>query len=586
MFKSVIYIFFIFLSFNKILFAHNIIANILDHKAEQKLDPNIEQNIRTNLSILHLPDDSHPTEEIIQELFFRSEQEIIESLQPYGYYSPTFKKSLQTYQNLYVANFKINLGPLTKISEINLTINGPGKYDFNYLKLLKTLDLTKNDVFLANKYERAKQNLVSYFVNNGYLNANFSQNEVIVDLESNNAEIYLTLETDQKFYFGRVDFNKIYLSENLLRNYIDFNQYDPYQAKKLLNLQSNFAKSGYFKDINITPKPDYDNYTVPVNVSLTLDKPNQYIIGAGFGTDTGVRGKLGYNRRYLNQLGHKFHIEGQLAEIYSNIEADYLIPGAKPQTDNYKLAVNYSDEEFNEQPSKILNLKFNATKKLTKWERIIGLSYKNEKYKPYTNDTRIKNHLLKPNLTLIRSIKDDPLNPTYGKRLEINLAGALEEALSDTSFLQAYLKFKWLSQLSENINALSKIELGATLPDKLEKLPLSERFYAGGDQSLRGFGYRSLPRAIVDDEYQPRGGTYLTIGSIELIYKKYDPLAFSIFADAGNAFRSNLNDKVQLGIGGGFSYRTPLGPVKIALAKPVTDAARSVRLHASFGPEI
>ncbi|MNG41378.1 Translocation and assembly module TamA precursor [compost metagenome] len=58
------------------------------------------------------------------------------------------------------------------------------------------------------------------------------------------------------------------------------------------------------------------------------------------------------------------------------------------------------------------------------------------------------------------------------------------------------------------------------------------------------------------------------------------------FVDAGNAFRPSMNDPIVVGTGAGVEWITKLGPIKVALAKPLSKDSNAWRVHASFGPEL
>ena len=191
-----------------------------------------------------------------------------------------------------------------------------------------------------------------------------------------------------------------------------------------------------------------------------------------------------------------------------------------------------------------------------------------------------------PMLELKKSIRDNPNNPKNGTTRIFRVKGSVENIGSDISFAQIYYQHRWLHTFENDTKSLLRIELGATTPQTEDKVPLSQRFFAGGDTSIRGFGYRSLPAEIDKNGIrQPVGGSYLLIGSLEFSKPIKAPLGGHVFVDTGNAFRSS-RDNLQVGVGLGLSYDTRFGPIKFSVAKPLTNAANSWRIHATFGPEV
>jgi translocation and assembly module TamA len=127
-------------------------------------------------------------------------------------------------------------------------------------------------------------------------------------------------------------------------------------------------------------------------------------------------------------------------------------------------------------------------------------------------------------------------------------------------------------------------EAGATAGAGVEELPSSLRFFAGGDTSVRGFGFQQL--GPVDDDGNLIGGRYLLVGSVE-----YDhPIGggkwgVAIFIDLGNAF-NDFNDYELKGGGGvGLRWRSPVGPLRLDLAH-APDSNDNFRIHFTMGPDL
>ena len=116
-----------------------------------------------------------------------------------------------------------------------------------------------------------------------------------------------------------------------------------------------------------------------------------------------------------------------------------------------------------------------------------------------------------------------------------------------------------------------------------EELPASVRFFAGGDNSIRGYAYQSLgPK---DDQGDVVGGRNLLVGSVELERRLLDKWGVALFADSGNAFdRAHVDPRTGIGIG--IRWRSPVGPVRLDIAHPLNDSKDTFRIHFSMGPEL
>jgi len=478
------------------------------------------------------------------------------------------------------------LGTPVRIQKITLAVTGDGQNDPRLKDIKQAFQMQPGNIFDHMLYEQGKKALLSQAIQNGYLDAIFSTHRVEVNIDTVSCDLFLTLDTQQRHYFGAITFSETELSNKLLSRYPSFTQGDVYSPEKVLTLQSHLGQSDYFSEVNVKPQTTPDSTVVPVQVELKDAKPNLYVLGAGYGTDTGIRGKAAWTRRRLNSLGHRFHAEARVSEVYEKFEADYLIPGKYPATDNIALHGGYFEEEYTEKTSELYEAGITQLRQFNTWQRKLALAYLHETYTAYITNEPIQSELILPSVTFIQTKRDNAAAPTRGRRIEINMRGSVDALFSDTSFFQAYMQCRWLHAFNDTLKALVRTDLGFTLPDDSERLPLSQRFFAGGDLSIRGYGYRSLPNEIDKEGNRlPVGGAYLGIASFEIVKTIKKPFGVLAFVDAGNAFRT-FGDEIAVGTGVGIEWQTRLGPVKFAIAKPLSKDSEAWRIHASFGPEI
>jgi translocation and assembly module TamA len=180
-------------------------------------------------------------------------------------------------------------------------------------------------------------------------------------------------------------------------------------------------------------------------------------------------------------------------------------------------------------------------------------------------------------------VADNRLRPKRGWRASLDVQGAYSALLSDLSFIRIRAEGKWIASPGPG-RFLTRTELGATETDDFGRLPAAYRFFAGGDQSVRGYAYESLGPENADGEVI--GGRYLATGSLEYEHPVKGNWSAAIFADAGNAL-NGLTGDVKTSLGVGVRWQSPVGPLRLDLAFPVRDSdADLVRLHFSMGPEL
>jgi translocation and assembly module TamA len=109
------------------------------------------------------------------------------------------------------------------------------------------------------------------------------------------------------------------------------------------------------------------------------------------------------------------------------------------------------------------------------------------------------------------------------------------------------------------------------------------RFFTGGAQTVRGYAYQSLGPVDVDGNVV--GGRYLMIGSIEYEHSFNKDWGAALFYDGGNA-ANNLTDKLARGAGFGMRWKSPVGTVRVDLARALSLENKPWRLHINIGPDL
>ena len=165
----------------------------------------------------------------------------------------------------------------------------------------------------------------------------------------------------------------------------------------------------------------------------------------------------------------------------------------------------------------------------------------------------------------------------------MNIRGAVETFLSDISFVQASVNAKFIRSFWENGRILVRGDLGITETSEFDRLPTSLRYFAGGDNSIRGFGYEDLgPR---DEDGDVIGGKYLAVASVEYEHRIKEKWSVAGFVDAGNAFNSFSGD-IEYGSGFGVRWLSPVGLIRVDLAMGLSEPDHPVRLHIVIGPDL
>jgi len=156
---------------------------------------------------------------------------------------------------------------------------------------------------------------------------------------------------------------------------------------------------------------------------------------------------------------------------------------------------------------------------------------------------------------------------------------------SDFHFLRWIFESRKYSKLMEGYVVAARIKIGSMKPLYQDPVtPLEERFYAGGSNSVRGWGRSRL--GPLNAENVPIGGNSLLEASVEVRYPVYKLLSGVVFYDMGNVWKEYFTFPVQelrYASGGGLRFQTPIGPIRLDVAWPLGEGKRPLQLHISIG---
>ena len=215
------------------------------------------------------------------------------------------------------------------------------------------------------------------------------------------------------------------------------------------------------------------------------------------------------------------------------------------------------------------------------WERGIGLRMEQERFS--VGDDEGNSTLLLPSISFAKTHSTGGVDPRRGYSLQFGLQGAKEGLLSDIDLIHATAGARGLYTIWDKHRLLARAQLGALSSSDYSSVPPTLRFFAGGDQSVRGYGYRTL--SPVDETGDYIGGRYLVASSVEYQYEFIDKWRAAVFVDHGDAVDS-LSDPLETSAGFGIRWVSPVGPIRVDIAQSLSDSDEGFRIHFAMGPEL
>jgi translocation and assembly module TamA len=323
-----------------------------------------------------------------------------------------------------------------------------------------------------------------------------------------------------------------------------------------------------------TPQPPGGANILPVLVRVTENKEKNTSVSIGYSTNTGARAGVSYAD--LNVFGKRMKSNLIYEQRRQDARVDFYWPTtAKGYNDS--IGAGYLRTNINGEIIRTTSISAKRTWGTPLLERNLTLEALTEQQ---TIDdlltTRSKSVPLTFSIT--KRALDSLVLPTRGYVLNASLGAAFLPVLTDERFVRAYARFIEYHPLGDSGTLLVRGEAGMLASRDKAGVPASFLFRAGGDQSVRGYGYQQLGvpagTAII-------GGRYLLTGSVEYDYWFKPPWGAAVFYDFGNAADTWHELRPKVGYGVGARWRSPVGPVGIDIA--YGKSAHEVRLHFSLG---
>jgi translocation and assembly module TamA len=551
------------------------------------IDGELEANVRAMLEIARAADEGAPLSSArVRQLHDGSEDDIRLALQPFGFYEPVVRSSLRRSEDAWIARYVVEPGAPTIVRSASVELSGDGADSPAFRREAAEFPLQPGDTLRHAPYETAKIALLAIAADSGYLDADFDTTLILVDREADTAGILIRFDTGPRYHFGPVTFEQSILDPEFLRTRIPFERGDLFRQDRLLELHGNLAEDPYFVSVSVMPRPDLAvGLEVPIEVELEPQRPQSYEVGAGYGTDTGPRARAAARFRRLNRRGHNAEVEVTGSLLEQSVSTRYTIPAVLHPTGALTFLAGYAALNPEEVNSRTALVGARLTRRRFGWNESFSLTYQRAGFE-IGADTAVSS-LLTAGTAYDRTWAESQVYPMRGLRTRLEVTGAHSALLSDATFVRAVAGVKAIRGLGPRLRGIVRGDIGRLFTDDFSELPPAIRFFAGGDQSVRGYRYQALgPR---DELGNSTGGRLLLAGSIEADYRVLDRWAVAVFTDAGNALDSFSLD-LQYAVGAGVRWLSPVGLVRLdgafAIERPEAVSGGDFRLHVMIGPDL
>ena len=562
------------------------------------VDEQVRTNVLAYLSFERYKKRTDLSTDTIERLHNLVEREVQSALKPYGYYEPGVESEVKDLgHGVWRVTVDITPGTPVLIEKADVKVDGPGATDPLFERITQKSPLHPGDRLNHATYEAVKSDLQRTAATYGYLDAKLIRNELVVDPKSHKANITLEMETGERYRFGKTTIEQTSVRDSLVRKYLRYKEGDYFDLTQVLRTQFALDDAQYFANLEVLPQDaDHQGHVIPMDIHADKSRRNRYSFGAGYATDTGVRGTLTWENRRLNSLGHRFSVTLEASQVERYLlQARYIIPIGDPAVENLTFQGTVDQLQLADVLTHTQSVGPAITAMVSNWQYVMFANA--TKTADDTVAGSSTERMLVPGIDVASVPKGYLGEPIFQHPFFAELRGSNAAIGSDSNFLQLHMQAEHVFQIADKWHLLLRDEVGATLVSNFDRLPAIMRFFAGGDNSVRGFAFDELSpidtvckkapagSATAGQCYQIRdGGKDLITGTFEVIRDLPHNFGVATFFDYGNAF-NHFGDPIEYAAGVGFRVRLPVVTLGIDIAEPLSING-GPRLHINFSPKL
>jgi len=546
----------------------------------------IADNVRDYLTLTRYVDRDDLTDAQVRKLADRAVDEAADALRPFGYYQPTVKSRTSRDDPRWIVRLRIKPGEPVLMESVQVRISGPGSEEPALAAIAPTSSLQPGTRLDHAAYERLKTDLVRTALELGYLDVKLVRRELRVDPPRRQASAEIGLETGGQYRFGELSIAQDFIDEDLLMRFVRFKPGAVFSSDRIRSTQYALEDSNYFSDVRIlTGRRDPDTLTVPVTIQADRIKRDRYTASLGYGTDTEMRGRFAWDNRRVNSRGHRWRIELTGSAVLQDAIARYMIPVGDPALEKLEFTAGYINEKLGDVDSERLEATAGLTQALGKWQRVLFTKLQNEK-SDFPDGTRNEDLLLIPGISYASMPPNFLTGWVRDAAYYAELSGSPQTLGSDVSYLRFYGRAEKVWPISGPWYVRVRGELGTSWVNEFSELPASQRFFTGGDRSVRGFALDELsPPGEPGDTATPTssskkgvGGEHKVVASLEIERDLPRNFRIAAFYDTGNAF-NDWSTPLEYSVGIGVRWKLPMLLIGIDVAQALSEPDRKPRLH-------
>ena len=483
--------------------------------------------------------------------------------------------------------FPIQEGPRFKVGTVD--IDGDLIADKQlFLGMLSIRD----EEFMNRQVLRADILKISdYYAEHGYAFADIRP-QMEKSASGTRVDLSLKVEKGDLVYINRISIRgNTRTRDNVIRRDLHIAEGGLFDAKGIRTSSQKLQRLDFFEEVNITPEPALDPAKMNVVVDVKEKSTGQFSIGAGYSSVDKVifMGEISENN-FLG-IGHRLALSGNVGSTSSRYNLSWTNPRVNDSNLSTGIDLFNWEREYDDytKESKGGALRFGHPL-WEKWRMYESYSYTDTELSDVDEDASyiIRESQNVPitsafKVSFVRDTRNRLYGASTGSKNQLSIKYAGGPLGGDAAFTRTEATSSWYYPLPLGTVFHVLGAAGYTWENETDKLPVYERFYLGGMNSIRGFEYGKV--SPIDPETGDRiGGNMMWYTNVELVVPLFQEqgLYGVLFFDAGNAIAEDYDwdrEEVAKAIGAEIRWLSPMGPIRIVYGynlDPLADEPESV----------
>jgi outer membrane protein insertion porin family len=467
--------------------------------------------------------------------------------------------------------FRIEEGPRYRVGTVNIT----GDLLKDKEELLSLLKIRDEEFLNRQTLRNDALKLTDMYAEQGYA---FAEIHPKVDraADSRRVDIIFQIDKGPLVYFNRVEVSgNTRTRDNVIRRDLEVREGGLFDSKAIRQSTENLQRLGHFEEVSVIPQPTLLDDQMDVQVNVKEKSTGQFSIGAGYSSSDSLMFMAEVSEDNLLGTGNRL----ALAANISSVSTRYNLSFTNPRILDSKVLAGFNlfnwrkeyDDYTKDSTGGGVNLGHSL---IEKWRINYGYSYTDTELSDVSENAALVIRLSEDinissavRVSIGRDSRNSLYNASSGSVNTLSVEYAGGPFGGDAEFTKLEGSTSWFFPLPLDSVFHVKGSAGQAFDNGEDKLPVYERFYLGGLNSIRGFETSHIsPKDSITGERI--GGDKMWFTNFEIIFPLFEEMGLKgvVFTDFGNVYAVEEDwdfSSIKKGAGIGFRWLSPVGPLRL-----------------------